>query len=64
MFLNKIRLQRQNGGCMDKEKTIDYALTVRNIRAEGRRIHKRMKSNKRKMEKRTYNFEESLVSLI
>ena len=25
MFLNKTRLQRQNGGCMDKEKTIDYA---------------------------------------
>lgn len=25
MFLNKIRSQRQNGGCMDKEKTIDYA---------------------------------------
>ena len=51
-------------GRIFSEKTIDYALTVRNICAEGRRIHKRMKSNKRKMEKRTYNFEESLVSLI
>ena len=45
-------------GRIFSEKTIDYALTVRNICAEGRRIHKRMKSNKRKMEKRTYNFEE------
>lgn len=51
-------------GRIFSEKTIDYALTVRNICAEGRRIHKRMKSNKRKMGKRTYNFEESLVSLI